>query len=223
MREVLKTYRKVRKLPVFINYVVAWLIRLTKLTMRFSVKDPFQVMRMDKLPYVTVTWHNRLLFFAVVFRKEFRERTYALVSPSRDGQYLTDLLKCFGVKCVRGSSNKRAAAALREAMETLRAGNSVSVTPDGPRGPKYKMSLGPVILASMTGAPLLPVTVNASKYWELRSWDNFQIPKPGAKLELLLGEPIHVPPDLDPAGLESWRALAEERLMRLSCPEASAP
>ena len=218
MREVLKTYRKVRKLPSWLYHVVAGLIRLSKLTMRFSVKDPHGAMRMDKLPYVTVTWHNRLLFFPAVFSKEFRARTRALISPSRDGQYVSDLVGCFGVGSVRGSSNKRAAAALREALETLRAGNNVSVTPDGPRGPKYKMSLGPVILASMTGAPLLPIAVNASRYWEIPSWDRFQIPKPGARLELVLGEPLHVPPGLDEAGMERWRALAEERLMLISCP-----
>lgn len=219
-RKFFKFYREIKKLPGWIYIFPAMLIRLTRAMTRFRLVDPTGAIDIAKLPYVCVSWHNRLLLFPTVFKRKYRELTYALVSPSRDGQYLADLLCQFGVNSVRGSTNKRSGAALREAMALLENGKSLSLTPDGPRGPRYHMSLGPVILASKTGKPILPVAINASKYWELKSWDRFQIPKPGARVECVVGTPIHVPPDLDDQGLEQWRKTAEDALMAISRPNA---
>ena len=192
------------------------MIKFATVCMRLRLEDPNGAVDPSKIPYITVTWHNRLLFFPAVFPLPYRRKTFALVSPSRDGQYVTDFISHFGVRTVRGSSNKRAGAALLEAMSVLERGCNLSVTPDGPRGPRYVMSQGPVILASKTGFPILPASVNASAYWELPTWDKFQIPKPWARLELRIGTPIRVPKELDDAGLEEWRLTAEKSLMDVS-------
>ncbi|MBQ4335621.1 MAG: hypothetical protein IJC34_00320, partial [Lentisphaeria bacterium] len=89
---------------------------------------------------------------------------------------------------------------------------NVAFTPDGPRGPRYEMKPGPVIVASMTGAKIIPMSVNASRYWEVGSWDKFQIPKPFSTLELVLGDAVSVPPDLDAEGLERERLRIQELL-----------
>ena len=88
----------------------------------------------------------------------------------------------------------------------------VSFTPDGPRGPKYHMNKGPIFLASETGTPLYLVAINYSSYWELKSWDRFQIPKPFSTLTLVMGDGITVPPDLDAEGLERERLRVQELL-----------
>ena len=92
----------------------------------------------------------------------------------------------------------------------------VSFTPDGPRGPKYHMNKGPIFLASETGTPLYLVAINYSSYWELKSWDRFQIPKPFATLTLRIGSAIMIPPDLDEEGIEYYRRLAEDKLNEAS-------
>ena len=92
----------------------------------------------------------------------------------------------------------------------------VSFTPDGPRGPRYHMSKGPIHLASMHQVPIVPVTVNASRYWECKSWDRFQIPKPFSTLTVVLGEPISIPADLDAEGLEKYRKIVEDTLNKVS-------
>ncbi len=211
-----KKYRKIKKLPNWFYFVPAQLVRFIVLCMRPRFVDPSGAVDLDKLPYITVTWHNRLLFFPSVFPQEYRSRTYALVSPSRDGQYVTDFISQFGIKTVRGSSNKRSVGALLESLRVLEQGGSVSMTPDGPRGPRYKMSLGPIALASKTGFPILPISVNATRFWEVPTWDRFQIPKPWGRLELRIGSPIKVPKDLDDSGLEEWRMTAEKALMAIS-------
>lgn len=197
--------------------VLAWVLRIYKLLfLRCRVIDFHDCINIDKLPYITVTWHNRLLFYPLMFKKIFRLRTYAMISPSRDGQYITDLAKQFGVLSIRGSSRKRSAGVLNEAVAILNRFYNVSMTPDGPRGPKYKMSQGPVILASKTGYPILPISVNSSRYWQLRSWDNFQIPKPFCKLQLVAGESINIPRNLTETEIERWREYVEVKLNEIS-------
>jgi len=217
MKSILKSYREIKKLPDFIFFIVALIMKTSKLFfMRTRIVDPHNLLKTKRMPFITVTWHNRLLYFPAMIPKKHRFMTFALISPSRDGQYVADLCKHFGIRCVRGSSNKRGAAALKEAINVIENSHNLSMTPDGPRGPKYRMSQGAVILASLTGKPVIPVIVNASKYWELKSWDNFQIPKPGAKLKIVFGGRIFVPPNLDSFQIEKWRVYVEKKLMAIT-------
>lgn len=206
-------FRKIKKLPTWIFWFPARLLQLVLHALyRIEIIDPEDHSHAAH-GVVGVAWHNRLCFFAAIFPRVVRRRTVAVVSASRDGQYICDLISHLGLRSLRGSSSRKGAAALREAISAVQEENlNVVFTPDGPRGPKYRMKMGPVVLASMTGAPILPVSVNASRYWQFRSWDNFQIPKPGAKLTLVFGKTFPVPPDLDAAGLEQWRVKAEEAL-----------
>ncbi|MCK5843412.1 MAG: lysophospholipid acyltransferase family protein [Victivallales bacterium] len=204
--------KRIRKPPAGLFAPMVFFLRLLKFCMNTEVRDPNNCLDVGTYPYITVTWHNRLLFFPAMFPAYARKRTAAMISASRDGQYLANIIKYFGIDTVRGSTSKRGATALREAIACLESGRNVSITPDGPRGPKYKMSKGPVILASKTGVSVLPIEVSYSSYWEARSWDNFRIPKPWAKVTLTLGDPINIPRELSDAEIEEWRRLLEQKL-----------
>ena len=210
-----KKIRKIRKPPAWLFAPLVFLLRFIKLCMNTEVVDPNNRLDGEKYPYITITWHNRLLMFPAMFTAYDRKRTVAMISASRDGQYMANIIKYFGIGTVRGSSSKRGAAALREAIACLESKRNVSITPDGPRGPKYKMSRGPVILASKTGVPVLPIEVAYSSYWEASSWDSFRIPKPWAKISLIVGDPINIPPDLNDTEIEEWRRLLEQKLNAL--------
>ena len=146
-----------------------------------------------------------------------RKRTAAVVSASRDGQYIADLISMFGIRSLRGSSSRRGVNALLDSVKVMREENlNVVFTPDGPRGPKYKMKPGPVMLASLTGAPVCPLSINASKYWSVKSWDGFQIPKPGATLTVVFGKPITVPKNLEGEEIEKWRLVLENALNEIT-------
>jgi hypothetical protein len=54
----------------------------------------------------------------------------------------------------------------------------MAITPDGPRGPKYHVNPGVIKLAQISGGGILPVHVEFSRYWTLKSWDGFRLPKP---------------------------------------------
>ncbi|MFA7230517.1 MAG: lysophospholipid acyltransferase family protein [Victivallaceae bacterium] len=216
MRFLTKKFRNIKKLPTWIFLPPALLLKFIKtFCLKTTILDPNNYAA-EARATITVTWHNRLCFFPALFPAPTRKRTVAVVSASRDGQYITDLISHFGLRSLRGSSSKKGASAQREAIKALKEGFHVSFTPDGPRGPKYRMSRGPIHLASLTGRPIIPITINASRYWQIKSWDNFQIPKPGAKLTLILSDMIYIPPNLDEAGIEKWRRVVEAELMKIT-------
>ncbi len=216
MSKLKKKFRQIQKLPGWLFIPPALLIKFLKaFIMRTKIIDPLNLIE-NARGHVTVTWHNRLMFFPAMFPKATRKRTVAVVSPSRDGQYIVDLISRFGLKSLRGSSNKKGAVVQREAIKAINDGFHVSFTPDGPRGPKYRMSRGPVHLASITGTPIIPISINASSYWEVKSWDNFQIPKPFARLTMILSEPIKIPANLTEDELEYWRVTVEAALMKIT-------
>jgi len=72
----------------------------------------------------------------------------------------------------------------------------------------------------MSGKKIVPITVNYSSYWELRSWDRFQIPKPWSKVTLILGDPISVPAELDENTIESILEQVKNALMSLTIDQA---
>ena len=118
-------------------------------------------------------------------------------------------MRRFGIGSVRGSSSRRGSTALREMAAILAAGGDMAITPDGPRGPKYRLNPGVVKLAQITGAPIVPLHIAYSRYWEIRSWDAFRIPKPFARVTTTFG-PLHcVPPTTNDAAFEAERARLE--------------
>jgi lysophospholipid acyltransferase (LPLAT)-like uncharacterized protein len=207
---------KIKKTPVWLFIPLVLLIKFLKLCMNTHVHDPHNCLDASAFPFITVTWHNRLLFFPAMFPRYARKRTAAMVSASRDGQYLANFLKLFDLQAVRGSSSKKGAAALRESISCLEKGNNVSITPDGPRGPRYKLGRGAILLASKTGAPVVPVAINSSSYWEVKSWDRFRFPKPWSRMDLVIGAPVNIPPDLTGDEMEKWRLLVEKQLNEIS-------
>lgn len=216
-----KQFRRVQRWPRWLFWPLVWLLRGYLALMRWEVRDPHQLINPRQFPWIGIMWHNRLFFYPLLINAPSRPKIANLVSASRDGQYLADVMTLLKFRVIRGSTRKRAAMALRGALAEVRAGNVAGLSPDGPRGPRYRMSQGPVILASRTGAPVLMLSVNSSSYWTLPSWDRYQIPKPWAKVVLVVSELVKVPPKLDAAGIEHWCRFLETRLNDLSeVPEA---
>lgn len=216
MDYIKQKFRNIKKFPTWIFWPLVWLMRLGRILFyRVEIVDPNDFIHKGH-GLISVTWHNRLFAFPVVFPKAARCCTAAVISASRDGQYVSDLVSLFGIKSIRGSSSKRGAAAQLEAIRLIKEGYNVAFTPDGPRGPKYHLHKGPVHLASTTGSCIVPLMLNYSRYWSIKSWDNFQIPKPFIKIRLILGDPIPIPPDLSLDELELHRRRVEEALLAIT-------
>ena len=210
-------FRQIKKLPDWVFFIPAGFISLLKFFMRTEVLDPYDELTRKAPPAVTVTWHNRLLFFPVMCTKWDRAHTVAVISASRDGQYIADLCAQWGVESVRGSSSRKALQALSGAISAITERKMyVAFTPDGPRGPIYSMSRGPIYLASETGVRIIPVSINYSSYWELKSWDRFQIPKPWAKITMQVGRSITIPKNLSEEDIQKYQEEVRIRLNEVS-------
>jgi len=211
-----KKFREIKKLPDWIFVLPALLLKVIfRLFYRFELVDPNGYSRTAE-GCIGLAWHNRLLFFAAAFPEATRKRCMAVVSASRDGQYVADFIARFGIGALRGSSSRRGMSAQLAAVSAIREGKNVIFTPDGPRGPRYVIKAGPVHLAGLTGAKIIPISINAGRCWSCRSWDRFQIPKPFTRVQLVLGDAIAVPAGLDSAGLEEWRKKVENAMLEIT-------
>lgn len=209
-------FRSIKKLPTWIFWFPAVAMKIWfKVFYRYKLIDPYHVCD-NPHRIVGITWHNRLLFICPAFPARLRKNTSAVISASRDGQYLADFLKFFDINTLRGSSSRKGANALFGALHTVEENRNVVFTPDGPRGPKYVIKNGPVITASKTGGLLVPFVINSSRCWSLKSWDAFQIPKPFAKLTMIIGKPMQIPPNLSEEELEIYRKKAENALLEIT-------
>jgi lysophospholipid acyltransferase (LPLAT)-like uncharacterized protein len=162
-------------------------------------------------------WHQHQAFCAK-FLLEQRDLGLAvgwLISPSVDGEIGAMLVRRVGGRVIRGSSTHTGARALRDYYLALVQENvSPVITPDGPRGPRFKFKPGAILLAQMSGRPILPLAYAASHAW-LVKWDKFVIPWPFARIVIAIGPPRYIPRVVDTAQLTRLQLEMEAELKRL--------
>jgi lysophospholipid acyltransferase (LPLAT)-like uncharacterized protein len=162
-------------------------------------------------------WHQHQLYCGK-FLIEQRGRGLTvgwLISPSVDGEFGAMLVRRLGAAVIRGSSTHTGARALRDYYQALVKDNvSPVITPDGPRGPRFKFKPGALLLAQMSGRPILPMSYAASRAWRIK-WDRFVIPMPFSRIAIAIGAPYYVPRITDAATLARLQGQMEQELRRL--------
>lgn len=197
-------------------WAVAQYIRFVHRTSRWRVEGgalPAAYWRAEK-PFILAFWHGRLLMMPYCWNP--RARINMLISRHIDGQLIAHTVTHFGIATVAGSSSRGGTAALRAIVKTLKAGECAGFTPDGPRGPRMRASIGLVNAAKLAGVPILPCSYATRRRRVLASWDRFLLALPFSRGVFLWGEPVLVPPDADEAGLEAARCTVEARLNALT-------
>lgn len=154
-------------------------------------------------------WHSVMLVPGLYLKNRGIQ---VLISQHRDGEYVAGALKYAGYETIRGSSTRGGARALIQLAKKVINGHSVLITPDGPRGPRQIAQPGIIFLAKKSGRPIVPISVNVSRYWQLPSWDKFIIPKPFAKVTLSFENPIYIPPKINDQELDEYCTLLENAL-----------
>ncbi|REJ75543.1 MAG: DUF374 domain-containing protein [Acidobacteria bacterium] len=143
---------------------------------------------------INAFWHNRL-FLMIKYAKGVDSGV--VVSESFDGEYISRTAQRFGFAVVRGSSSKGGSSVLKQMIRLTNQGLRMSFTIDGPRGPRYKVKPGALLLSAKTGVPVVPMVPQAKRFWEIGSWDRLQIPRPFTRAKMFFGEPVFVPRDAD--------------------------
>jgi len=160
-------------------------------------------------------WHSRLFFFAYYYASNAKRKVSVLVSMSRDGDYGVALAHKLKQDVVRGSTSRGGQAAIRNLAARVAAGNNIAITPDGPRGPAFKVNEGVIKLAQLTGARIFPASYNATHKKILKSWDRFILVKPFGRVHMAFAKPIEIPKKMNADEVESYRRNLEQTLLKL--------
>jgi len=193
------------------------LFRLWARTLRLHLEDPDNsVVLVRDRPVIFAIWHNRLLMLPPPFDRWFPTRqSIGLISASRDGDLVSLLIERSGYGTIRGSTSRKGVIALRQLVDALAAGSNVLFTPDGPRGPVYQVSPGVIFVAQKSGAPIVPLHMEYSSSWHLKSWDRFCVPCPFSKLRFIVGAAFHVKQTTTAEQFEAERLRLENAMMNL--------
>jgi lysophospholipid acyltransferase (LPLAT)-like uncharacterized protein len=212
--------------PTFIQRAAGWLVwalvRACTATLRVQVTDRSGLLNdSNPGPNIYCVWHNRLAtclsgYFGYVRKHNRTSGMAAIVSASKDGGFLAAILERFGVQPVRGSSSRRGRQAMLELITWAEQGWDLAITPDGPRGPRYKIQPGVMSLAQLTGQPILPVAYNLGWKICINSWDRFQIPIPFSRCEVIFEKPLWVPREATDEQRELLRQSLEQTLQAIN-------
>ncbi len=173
-------------LPPILSFIL-WLLFL-------SVKKRFHVPKnVPNDPIIFAFWHGKLLFEPLVYKKLRKNvKIKLMISDHFDGEILAKTMFFFGFGTIRGSSSRGGIKALRESFRKINEGYDIGITPDGPRGPKESIADGIVAISQKKGLKIVALNYKASSFWQLKSWDQFIIPKPFSQVDLYASEPFSV-------------------------------
>jgi lysophospholipid acyltransferase (LPLAT)-like uncharacterized protein len=165
-------------------------------------------------------WHYNVPLSAVCWPPGRGQEMRVLISQSADGEFIAQTMQRLGFGSIRGSTAKNkdqtktkgGAAAFRALLRWIKDGGAVAITPDGPRGPAQVMGDGPVLLAGLTGAPIILCGLATKPGFRLKTWDRTAFPVPFGRGVIAWDGPVHVPKGSDAAALETARAALEQRL-----------
>lgn len=200
-------------------WLVGWLgkglVDLILGTIRISVVD-FQKARaeIESRRFILTFWHSRIALISYLYKGWGGA---ILVSSSKDGEIIAQILQRQGHETIRGSTSRYAVRALARLIKALKQeGRPGAVVPDGPRGPRFKVQPGVITLAQKTGYSIVPVSYSAKRMKIFQSWDRFIFPYPFTEGRVIFGRPMSTPSTLDTEEQEVYRMRLEEELNRIT-------
>ena len=168
--------------------IIPPLIYLLMRIIWYSARKKFHfITPVNEEQHVCVTWHGELLMSPQAYRFVRKKNpASAIVSQHFDGELIAGALSFLKIRAIRGSSRKGAKQVLFQAFKSIKSGEEVLISPDGPRGPRHSMSDGAVGIALKSKLPVFIMNFTAQRYWQLNSWDKFVIPKPFSRVDFYI-------------------------------------
>jgi lysophospholipid acyltransferase (LPLAT)-like uncharacterized protein len=169
---------------------------------KFISPAAYEYLDSDK-PAIFALYHGRLIGMLQIV--EHREKLTALISRSRDGEFLARMAEKMGYGVARGSPAYKAVEGAKQLIDAARAGQSLVMAVDGPRGPIYEPKEGVIRMAELTGLPLLPFVCKGKKNHFFSGWDKMMGCYFGSPITYIIGDPIFVPSKLTDEERENYR------------------
>lgn len=196
MKSFLSRLLRITAIQNILAFVAYAYIKIVYLTGKWKIQnvDIIESYIAQNKPFIISFWHGHLLMLAPAWK--WKTPVHMLISNHRDGKMISKAMGHFGIHTISGSTDKKGFEAARTILQKLKMGHVIGITPDGPRGPREKVSLGIVHLAHLGFVDVIPVAYSCSPIKLLRSWDHFRIAKPFCKGVLVIGKPIQPIEDL---------------------------
>lgn len=192
-----------KRLHLFlIPRIIRWMIVLLGLTYRkeWVGLEHIDLLKKEGENWIYATWHNNILMDALFLKNQ---KLVSLVSASTDGRIAARVLELMGNQTIAGSSSRDGTRALLSMIKLIKTGQNGAITPDGPRGPRYKLQDGIIYIGQKTDTPLVPIHIEANRQWIFeKSWDKHKLPKPFSTVVVHIGTPYRVPGKLNKKQLE---------------------
>jgi hypothetical protein len=213
---ILKHFSKTslgQKLTGFLFYFITNLIARSIKWQYFEQSNKSTIFD-NKHKYIFCCWHNKLFLGPHLLP---RNRVInALQSSHSDGMITSVAFKYLGMNVILGSSKKGGMQAFRKMIKRLQLGESIAITPDGPKGPKEQVKEGIIKLAQISNTPIIPLVWATEKFKTINSWDDFVLPYPFSKGIYCYGKPINIKKNINVNQFELERQKLENELKRLT-------
>jgi lysophospholipid acyltransferase (LPLAT)-like uncharacterized protein len=176
--------------------IAGWIILCICRSYRISVVNPDVYESLGSRNFVLSFWHGCMVIGWYIHRPGVFGM-HALISQSKDGEILSEILELWGYTLIRGSSHRGGKEAMRSMIAELKNGARLVVAPDGPTGPRHVMKIGAVRAAQQASVPLIIASISAERKYQLKSWDRFEIPFPFSRVSVRYIGPLTIDPSLD--------------------------
>ena len=169
-----------------------WIFQILFFLNKVSIKGEENLLKLLKSgkPIMLCVWHGRLLFPSWYIRHH--TTLHIISSRHADSEILAHILKHWGYGLIRGSTKKGGVSVIREMTEIFKEGGMIAVANDGPTGPIRIAKSGSIGLAIKNNVKIITVTGSATKYWQMKSWDRFMLPKPFGKIQIVVSTPMEI-------------------------------
>jgi len=203
------------KIKILSNLIYG-IIKLFEWSYRFKyLDDENLIMAISKLPkpqYIGAFWHNNIIG-SVLTAKIIPH--IAIISASKDGELLSNVLKKMGILSARGSSHRGGSKAKSDMLSLLETGYPGAISVDGPTGPVYGVKRGIIDMCKEKGIPILPYASFPASAWIIeKAWDKFRIPKPFSTVYFKVCDPIWIPADLELKDYAIYQEKIKEELLK---------
>jgi len=206
-------------IAVWLVTVFTWFVRLTCRITVVQGRDQIDISHARGGVMIPCGWHQRLLISGIFLAKTLPKgmRAGFLISPSREGEFISRVASNHGTSPVRGSpSHGGGTLAYKASLQAIENGISPMMFGDGPRGPAGVFKHGAVVLAQRSGQPMLPIGIALNRYWQIKSWDKTLIPKPFAHFTVALGDLWYVHRVSSPQGVDDIAQRVGEQIDELT-------
>ena len=175
-----------------ISLIGRWIFQVLFFLNKVSIKGEENLLKLIKSgsPIMLCVWHGRLLFPSWYIRHH--TTLHIISSRHADSELLAQILRHWGYGLIRGSTNKGGVRVIREMTEIFNRGGIIAVTNDGPQGPARIAKSGSIGLAIKNNVKIITVTGSVTKYWQMKSWDRFMLPKPFGKIQIIVSSPMDI-------------------------------